>query len=160
VIGRLAGVRRPEAQGTHTFSASPPDGTAARAAVASDVPFILDSWLRSFRSSPWAGVVRNDDYHETYRRTVEGLLARGARIRVLAEEADPARIVAWCASEQADGAPVVHYLLTRPGGRWRRRGAARHLLAELGGPGYYTFRTPDAAHFPGWRHRPELARRK
>jgi GNAT superfamily N-acetyltransferase len=43
---------------------------------------VVDSWVESFRKSPWAGCVRNDMYQTTQRATIMGILGRGAVVTV------------------------------------------------------------------------------
>lgn len=107
-----------------------------RPATASDLPFILDSWCRSFRDSPYAGVIRNDDFHRVQRSTIAGLLGRGARVLVAAEPTT-GRILGWLAHE---GTELLHYAyVKRP---FRRLGVARRLLEAAGlSRGRYTHRT-------------------
>lgn len=155
-----------------------------RDAQPADVAFVMANWLRTWRTSPWAGCIANDEYHDVTRRAIEQLIARGAKIRVAEVPGSavvtgvdraqgqvdiavrPARLAAFlCHEVTADGRTVAHagfskdpYLGLRP---------LERLAAEMPGspPVLVTFRTPaltralDSAGLP-WRHAPEVARRR
>jgi len=135
--------------------------TAFREPVPADIKFVGDSWLRSFRDSPWAGVVGNNDYFDTYHRTIEQLFARGAKLLVACQVNDPAHILGWICTEPVKGGTAVHYLFVK---RWyREKGLASELIRRSIADGqerFYTFRTRASQYFPGWRHVPAIARRK
>lgn len=134
-----------------------------RDAQPADVAFVMANWLRTWRTSPWAGCIANDEYHDVTRRCIEQLIARGARIRVAVLRDRLAGFL--CHEVTADGRTVAHagfakdpYLGLRP---------LERLAAEMPGspPVLVTFRTPaltralDSAGLP-WRHAPEVARRR
>lgn len=138
-----------------------------RSATADDMAFVLDSWLKSFRTSPWAGVIPNNLYHEVTQAAVNDLIVRGARIIVAGVRGKPDRILGWVCVEALKGdAAVCHYLYVKD--PYRRRGLGTHVLetglALLNVPQdckkFHTFRTRLSAHFPEWRHEPAIARRK
>jgi len=138
-----------------------------RAASADDVNFIMSSWKRSWRESPWAGCIRNDEYYESIRSTIEGLVARGAEflVAVPASGPDISRIMGWVCSEAlSDGVCAIHYLYVKD--PFLRLGIGEQLVSAAKGtkPGFYTFRYHQVAeackHSEGWRHRPEIARRR
>jgi hypothetical protein len=134
-----------------------------RDAQPGDVAFVMANWLRTWRTSPWAGCIANDEYHDVTRRAIEQLLARGARIRVACARDRLAGFL--CHEVTADGRTVAHagfakdvYLGLRP---------LERLVSEMPGspPVLVTFRTPaltralEAAGF-AWTHAPEVARRR
>ena len=74
-----------------------------RRATADDIPFIFDSWLTSWRTSRWAGVIRNCDYFTTTRSLIEDLIPRGAVLLV----ADSGKaLMGFGCGEEKDG--VTH----------------------------------------------------
>ncbi len=120
-------------------------------------PFILDSWLKSFRKSRKAGVVPNNLYTPVYTETIRQLLSRCAQVLTAVDQ-----ILGWlCHERTSDGQPVVHYAFVKS--RYRRRGILRSLLTAAGiDPAqrfYYTFGTPASRIYPEGRHCPEIARR-
>lgn len=103
-----------------------------------ETKFVVDSWVRSFRDSPWAGCIANDRYQEVMRETVNSLLARGVRVIVAIPSEGPRRVCSYIATEAPD---LVHYIYTKNGSR--KLGLAAELLAKYGPPtGRLTFRTP------------------
>lgn len=137
-----------------------------RPANAGDMAFVYDSWIKCWRESPWAGVVRNNDIYEVTRSVIQDLLARGAKIEVACARHDETRILGWACTERIPNGFVAHFVYIKD--PFRRRGLASELLERAHGPSpvqglprlYYTFRTRGSAHFPGWTHCPEIARRK
>lgn len=141
--------------------------TDFRPARPSDVPFILDSWIKSFRESPWAGVVPNNQFYDVTRSAIEGLLERGARLVVACSKADPDQILGWSCTEKVRGGDAAHFVYVKD--PYRRRGLATELIqhgtpftAQEGDRRFYTFRTRCASYFAtrGWVHEPAIARRK
>jgi GNAT superfamily N-acetyltransferase len=130
--------------------------TVFRPMVPDDVPFIKDSWLKSFRDSPWAGCVSNNMYTEVYNDTVEQLWGRGAEVWVACAAHDHAKILGWICVEAVPGGRATHYLYIKD--PYRRKGLASSLLEKFGGR-FYTFRTRSAQYFK-LQHAPEIARRK
>jgi hypothetical protein len=128
-----------------------------------DAKFVLNAWKQSWRVSPWAGVVRNDEYYDSIHATIEGLALRGMTIEVATSESG--RIVAFCASEVLkDGSCCIHYLYAKD--PYLATNVGRKLIERAPGtrPGFYTFRYRQVAEAcpreDGWRHAPEIARRK
>jgi GNAT superfamily N-acetyltransferase len=134
-----------------------------------DANFVLDSWSKSFRVSPWAGVVLNCDWHATHSAVVRELLERGARVSVICARHNPRQILAWaCWEVLPAGDFVLHYLYVKD--PWRRTGLATALLGHLKGlhvtseatRAHHTFRTRDWSHLDragAFRWTPEIARR-
>lgn len=139
---------------------------AYRAATADDVPFILDSWMKSWRKSPWAGCIVNNSYFKVQRETIEQLIARGAKLEVACSPTKPTQILGWVCSElTTDPEPrtVIHYIYVKD--PYLRLPIAATLVQRSPGrqPGYYSHRyrqVQDACDYKeGWRHAPEIARR-
>lgn len=129
-----------------------------------DVRLVLDSWLKSYRISPWAGCVPNHLYYDVHHECIEQLLARGAEVLVAAAKHDKTRILGWICTERTRDLNVIHFIYVKD--PFRQRGLASHLLETVFGTQenriHYTFRTRDGACLIGehWVHSPEIARRK
>lgn len=125
--------------------------------------FVLDYWLKSYRLSPWAGVVPNNLYTATYSACLQQLIDRGMEIWVLqsAKDLNLDAFVGFVALERAEK-PVIHYVFVKE--PFRRQGLAKFMLSELDvdltKPFFYTFRTRAAKYATNGRYRPEIARRK
>lgn len=142
--------------------ASSPIKPDIRAAIPEDIPFILNSWKQSWRTSPWAGCLRNDEYFDATQSTIDGLIARGAQLLVATLGG---RILGWlCYELLPDGLCCIHYVYVKD--FVLKTGIEQDLLAEAKGrkPGLYTHRYQQVANLcrgaDGWAHRPEVARRK
>lgn len=129
-----------------------------------DMPFVWDSWLRSYRESPWAGVIPNNLYREVTQAVITELRARGAIITLAVRRDDPNEILGYVCHERVPGGVAVHYVFIKDA--VRRQGLASELLshARLSWPQgtrkFYTFRTRAASYFPDWKHEPAIARRE
>jgi GNAT superfamily N-acetyltransferase len=133
-----------------------------RPAAAEDINFIMSSWKQSWRTCPWAGVIRNDQYYDVMRDTIEGLVGREATFQVACLASRPDRILGWACSEKlADGLCCIHYVYVKD--PYLRMGIGEQLVDSAAGtkPGLYTFHTRQVTEAcQGWRHAPEVARRK
>lgn len=138
------------------------DGLEFGEMAADEITFVLDSMSKSFRSSPWAGVVGNHLWHPLMKATVTGLLERGAKVRVARSLGKVAGYVVY----ETKGADVfVHFLYVKDAAR--RLGVGKRLLLEAGVKKgtrwFYTFRTKASAYLTRGHiavHAPEAARRR
>lgn len=121
-----------------------------------DVKFVYDSWLNSWRSSRYAGVVPNDLYYDTTRRAIEDLIARGAVVLVAELNGE---LLGFACGEVKDGKKVHHYTYVKD--PFLRQGVEERLLAALPGesPGWFTFAQSRFLKDKQWKHAPEMARR-
>jgi GNAT superfamily N-acetyltransferase len=93
-----------------------------------DYAFILDSWLRSFKSSPRGH--RMDDYWTSQRKTCEALLA-SADVLVVRPPDWPEGIAAWICGETRGEAYILHYVYVKKA--VQRKGLASALVREQQG---------------------------
>jgi GNAT superfamily N-acetyltransferase len=128
-----------------------------RRAVAEDIPFVFSSWLDSWRTSRWAGVVRNNDYYATTRAVIEDLLARGALLLVAEAHGT---LLGFICGEEKDGTTVQHYLYVKD--PFHGFGVEERLADALPGrkPGFFTFYQYRLSKSKAWKWAPEIARRK
>jgi L-amino acid N-acyltransferase YncA len=133
-----------------------------RPAKEDDFAFILDSWLKSTRDEPWAGVVCNNMAMAVLQETVRQLMLRGMKVSVAVNPERDEQIVGWLASEP--GRPpevIVHAIYVKQ--PFRRMGTAKQLLATVGlspsDPFPYTYRSRLSRAFPNAKHLPGIARR-
>lgn len=134
-------------------------GYLIRKVKPSDLNFVFDSWLKSWRTSKWAGTIPNHLFYDTQRALIEDLIARGATVLVAYPEHNDDVILGWACGETKDGATVLHYTYTKD--PFLRLGISERLVSELPGtkPGYVTH-WQDLKETRKWRHVPEMARRK
>lgn len=137
--------------------------TTIRAAKGTDAALILETWVGTYRNSPWAGVIPNNRFNEVTEDAIKQLLLRGSQIDCAVDAANPQHVVGYVVHEKTRlGEPVVHYLFVKD--LYRRQGLARQLLEHAGidpsAKFFYTFKTPFAKYFRGGRYVPAIARRK
>ncbi len=125
----------------------------------SDLNFILDSWLKSWRVSRYSGTVTNNLYFTTQRSTIEGLIGRGATFIIACPDTKPDVILGWACGEIKDGATVLHYAYVKD--PFLGRGIEWDLIKALPGtkPGFLTH-NQERKETRNWKWVPELARRK
>jgi hypothetical protein len=123
------------------------EAVAIRAAEPGDFPFVLDGWIRSWRTSPWAGCIPNNMIWEVTRSCVAGLMTRGARLDVaeVARTDGTKRLVGFVCFEAPD---LVHYVFVKKTG-FRGFGIGRLLLDHASYAlgirvGRYTHRTQQS----------------
>jgi hypothetical protein len=123
-----------------------------------DLPMVFDSWLKSWRTSKWAGVIPNHRYFDVQRELIESLLLRGAKVVIAYPSGHPDVIMGWACAEEKEGKTVLHYLYVKDPYLGLR--VPELLLKTLPGqqPGFITHRLP--VPLKDWRHAPEMARRK
>lgn len=136
---------------------------SVRGRVVDDLPFIFDSYLKSWRVSKFAGTIPNHLYFDTQRTLLEDLIARGAAIQVATPCGHDQVILGWACGEVKDGKCVLHYLYIKDAFLEQHSGLRlpEVLLESLPGekPGFLTHRLPFKVT-KEWRHTPEMARRK
>lgn len=132
-----------------------------RPAKVEDMKFILSSWKNSWRTCPWAGTVRNDEFFAVTSSTIEGLVSRGASFLVAVHPGTD-RILGWiCYEVLSRGEACVHFLYVKDFAL--KFGIGERLVEQTPGnkPGFFTHRYRQVAEAcQGWRHAPEIARRK
>lgn len=119
---------------------------------------VLATWVKVFRTSPYAGCLPNHVSTALLTRCVVDLLAAGATLRGVFDEAD--NCLGWvCEDLTEDSVPVIHYIYLKPRQSQAALDEIRARLVPADG-GIYTYRTKDITDFLGyqWKHRPGFAR--
>lgn len=130
-----------------------------------EIPYVYDSWIKSWKGSPWAGCIPNHLATAAHRETIHALVNAGAVLRGAYRDDNDQEIIGWGCFDLTDrGEAVVHFL------HWRDPESIPPLLAECQSRAgveavskFYTHRTAviSAALSPlGYQHRPEIARRQ
>ena len=99
-----------------------------RAGTPGDIPFILKSWLSSFRHSYHVRGIEGPVYFAEHRRIVEALIPR-CGVLVACDRQDPTMIYAFLVSEVIDKALVVHWVYVRS--TFQDFGIGTKLIAEV-----------------------------
>lgn len=121
-----------------------------RPAESRDMPFVMSSWLKSFKTSNAAGLLPFNLYYDAYRLAIQQLLDRGSVVYVAyvpGEDEAKSDIYGWACVERGFDKPLVHYVYVKQ--PYRRLGVAKALLRAAGvhvsQPFFYTYRTPIVA---------------
>jgi len=94
-----------------------------------DVPFITNSWLKSFREYGYFNIsIGNRTYFMKHHMLLEELIPRSIMIMAVNEE-NPDQILGWVCAEVVNTALVIHYLYIK--GPFRGFGIARALYEKL-----------------------------
>lgn len=128
-----------------------------------DNNFVYSSWLRSFKTSHYAGSLPDNLYWPAYQVALEQILTQpNTRCLVACNPEFPDQIFGYIVFDEPG--EVVHYVYVK--GPFRKLGIGSELLrfatngrAEVS----YTFRTPDVQHLSKkvrMVFRPKLVRRK
>lgn len=118
---------QPEPQAAQDKPAASPGITVVvRPATFDDVPFVMDSWLRSFgKGRTW--VFRGVDgarFYDNHRKIVEELVARSfVLVACLAEVPDA--LLGWACAEK----DCLHYMYVK--NKYRRKGVATEMLKSV-----------------------------
>lgn len=146
---------------------TPAGSILLRPSVAADLPFVKDTWKRSFRDSPFAGPIPNHLYHPVYGQVLDYLMGReDVRVEVAANPESDGQVFGYVVSEEGFDAPCLHWIYVKR--VYRGYGVAKSLLKRAGIPldsrFYYTFKGPQARKLaqkaPLAIHRQPLARKK
>lgn len=132
-----------------------------RAPTVADEKYIRQTWISSYRNSPWAGTIPNNLFEDICTETYNQLILRGMKLLVCSNPANPTQLLGWLAYEVSSAGEVaLHYAFTKP--LFRQLGIISHLLsvADIDGSFFYTHKTPSAKFFKGGKFRPEIARRR
>ncbi len=148
-----------------------------RQAVEDDMRFVRHSWVESFRTSHYAGVIPMNEYFRLYHDITKNLVAReNSFVMVAFNPSHESQIFGFVAYELGFSLPLVHYVYVKEDFRALptkdgsfTEGLATLLLKAVGvnpkSPFYYTFKTGIWAWlskregpFSGGIYKPLLAR--
>lgn len=92
-----------------------------------DVPFIFNSWLKSFRETGFmANGISNTVYYDGHHKIIQKILQR-SEIWVACDERYPDQIFGYAVAERIDGIFVLHYVYVKH--NFRKTGIAKVLLS-------------------------------
>lgn len=96
-----------------------------RKALPNDVPFITNSWLKSYRGSGEVQGIPNNQYFFFQHKLIEAIVPRSIVIVAAAKE-DPHIILGWLCAEVADTALLLHYAYVK--NDYRKMGIGSGML--------------------------------
>ena len=77
-----------------------------------DIPFIANSWLTSYRNSPWAKNMTNTVFFTEHRRLIDDLFATSF-VDIVHDSEDDDQIIGYMVSAIIDGVKVLHYIYVK-----------------------------------------------
>ena len=93
-----------------------------------DIPFITNSWLKSYRDGLAVRAIPHDVYYYHQHKLIEKLLPRCVNL-VVCRSDDPDQILAYVIAEKMDTALVIHYMYVKH--TFRRLGLATQMVDKL-----------------------------
>jgi hypothetical protein len=97
-----------------------------------DLPFIFNSWLKSYRNGGIPKFVDNTIYFSEHHKLIERLLQR-ATTKVACSPTDPTNIYGYICYERIDGVYVLHYAYVKH--TFRNLGILRAMIKASGHDG-------------------------
>lgn len=121
-----------------------------RDAIAPDLGFIIDTWLKSYWDAPAVRGMTRDDYYAVFKPRVREILARpNVTVRVMCPDGDDDTVIGWAALEDV----CLHYVFVRR--EFRHNGFARQLVGD--NAMVFSFRSKSIVDMPpGLRYWPHL----
>lgn len=121
---------------------------ALRPAEPGDRGYVLQTWLESYRRSPWAQQLPDFAYWSKFGHV--GLveeMAYQSLVTVMCLPETPSWIYGWCCASDGPAEPQLHYVFVRH--EFRRQGIGRLLWEAAGRPIRITHVTPDGSRMLG-----------
>jgi len=98
-----------------------------RAYTDQDLPFIFNSFLKSYRQSPLNLCIPNKVYYEEYHRVLEKILSNQTTGVVIAcSESDPGEIFGWLMASITENGPTLIFVYVKQA--YRHLGIATNLF--------------------------------
>lgn len=136
-----------------------------RAYRATDLPFVLKSWIRSYARSSYAGPYDHEILPKAIKATILKLIARqSVKLVIVSNSDNPDQIWGFVCYQTNQEYPILHFLYVKELFRGMGLGLGMVALAKENKHGFlrYTFRTQACNKFLAQdaRYRPHLARKE
>ena len=100
-----------------------------RPLVEEDYPFLYNSWLKSYRFSPFAERITNTIYFEDHHKLIERIV-KNSKCLVACNPSDPSQLYGYVVAGEEEGVLVVHFLYVKH--TFRNMGMGKTLLDAVG----------------------------
>lgn len=100
-----------------------------RTANDEDLPFIFNSWLKSYRFSHFAEKITNTIYFSDHHKVIEKIL-KNSIVMISCNEDDPSQMYGYAVGSQVDGIFVLHFIYIKH--TFRNMGLGTMLLESYG----------------------------
>lgn len=99
-----------------------------RAATESDIGFIFNSWLKSYRNSGFARFISNTIYFTEHHKLIEKLILNN-KVIVACNTEDPNQLFGYICGGHIDGIFACHYVYVKH--TYRNMGLGKELLKQF-----------------------------
>lgn len=96
-----------------------------RTANEEDIPFIFNSWLKSFRNSNFAKSITSTVYFTEHHKVIRKILETN-QVIIACNEEDPGQIYGWICAGKTDGIFTLNYIYVKQ--PFRNFGIGKQLL--------------------------------
>lgn len=96
-----------------------------RPANQEDVPFIFNSWLKSYRNSLFARNITNTTYFTEHHKLIQRIVKKN-QVIVACNDQDPSQVYGYICAGHIDGIFVLHYIYVKHS--FRNLGVGKALL--------------------------------
>jgi len=83
-----------------------------RLATQEDVSFIFNSWLKSYRSSPFARCIANEVYFNEHHKVIEQII-KDNKVIVACNEKDDNQLYGYIVAGNYEGFFILHYIYVK-----------------------------------------------
>ena len=105
------------------------DQVRLRPLIEDDLPFLFNSWLKSYRVSHFADKITNTIYFEDHHKLIRRIL-QDSKVLIACNPSDPSQLYGYVVAGEEDGILVVHYLYVKH--TFRNMGIGKTLLDATG----------------------------
>ena len=100
-----------------------------RKAIDDDLPFIFNSWLKSYRFSHFGEKITNTIYFEDQHKVIDKIL-KTSEVYVACNIEDPSQLYGYIAVGEEEGVFVLHFIYVKH--TFRNMGIGKTLLDAVG----------------------------
>ena len=94
-----------------------------------DYPFLYNSWLKSYRFSPFAERITNTIYFEDHHKLIEKIIDNSKTL-IACNPSDPSQLYGYIVAGEEEGVLVVHFVYVKH--TFRNMGIGKTLLDAMG----------------------------
>ena len=100
-----------------------------RSSVKEDLPFIYNSWLKSYRFSHFGEKITNTIYFTDHHKVLENLIKQ-SEVLIACNGEDPSQVYGYVVGGDVDGISLLHFIYVKH--TFRNMGVGKTLLDALG----------------------------
>ena len=105
------------------------DNCRLRPLVEEDHAFLFNSFLKSYRFSPFAEKITNTIYFEDHHKLIERII-QNSKVLVACNPSDPSQLYGYILAGEEDGILVIHFVYVKH--TFRNMGIGKTLLDAVG----------------------------